>query len=97
MVTKITVELPQAIPMLREKNEREYGINDFGDKHFVREIGEHLIKLSYLVGYLEENPSEDIQKAIHLHIPKASINVRNITKKKRVHRIWLCYIHEEDL
>jgi hypothetical protein len=96
MVTKITIAFPNDFSMHREKPERVYGMHDFADKQFVNDVGAHLIRLSALVGYLEKYPEEDITKAINLYIPKATVHVRNVTKKKKVYALWMCFIHEEN-
>ena len=97
MITKITVDFPRIFSMQKEKPKGVYGEHDFEDKKFIRDTGEHLVKIADMIGYLEQYPETKPETLINLFIPKAQVTVKNHTKKRRTYSFWLCYLHEEDI
>lgn len=94
MVTKITVDFPGRFQMQRKPFKGE---ESFQAGKKLGDIAKHLDKIARLIEYIDIYPDRSVESAIKLIFGSIMIHTSHYSKKKRVHSIWLCYIHEEDI
>lgn len=105
MVTRITISYPtqrgyelEHFTATSEENKKKY--REIAANQIIQDItqyAEQLQKIALIINTLKLNPTFSIPETIKYHLPDNNIEIRKITKSKRVYHIWLCYIHEEDI